>query len=97
MLKSRAKQKNQGLYEKKMYLIIEKLLMTFPSPAADQSEHLIELILYSALAIFIFNSTGWLLCQTLGKRDNSYIDIMWGISFIIPNILIILLRSQVYN
>jgi len=71
--------------------------MTFPSPAADQNEHLIELILYSALSVFIFNSIGWIYCQTLGKRDNSYIDIMWGISFIIPNMIIILLRSQVYH
>ena len=43
-------------------------------------------------AVFTCNSLLYLFCQLFGNRDNSYIDTMWSLSFIIPNACIIILR-----
>lgn len=44
-------------------------------------------------AVFTCNSLLYLFCQLCGKRDNSYIDTMWSLSFIIPNVIVIILRN----
>jgi len=44
-------------------------------------------------AVFGCNTLLYLYCQMFGNRDNSYIDTMWSLSFIIPNVLIIILRN----
>jgi len=43
-------------------------------------------------AVFTCNSLLYLFCQFFGKRDNSYIDTMWSLSFIIPNAIIQIMR-----
>ena len=55
-----------------------------------------DLYLYPLVALFGGNTLLFIVCQTpLGKRDNSWIDAMWGISFVIPNVVLILMRDQV--
>lgn len=52
-----------------------------------------ELFVYPIMTVFITNILLYIYCQTCGKKDNSWIDVMWGMSFIFPNILILILRG----
>ena len=39
------------------------------------------------LSVFACNSLMYLFCQA--KKDNSYIDVWWGLSFIVPNAVLV--------
>ena len=43
-------------------------------------------------SVFAANSLLWAWCQT--KKDNSYVDIMWGLTFILPNALMMFQKLQ---
>lgn len=44
------------------------------------------------LAVFAFNLVMFIVAQV--KKDNSIIDIVWGIIFIIPNLIILCVKSN---
>ena len=48
---------------------------------------------YAFGSVFLMNFLLWLFCQTLGKRDNSWIDVMWGLMFCWPNAVILYMRG----
>ena len=54
-----------------------------------------EFFVYPVITVFICNIILYIYCQTCAKKDNSWIDAMWGLSFVFPNILILILRG--YN
>ena len=62
----------------------------FPSPINDPSQ---ELFIYPISAIFVANFCLFIFCQTCGGKDNSWIDAQWGMTFIIPNVIIIVMRA----
>ncbi len=41
-------------------------------------------------AVFACNSLMYLFCQA--KKDNSFIDVWWGLSFIVPNLMLVYLQ-----
>jgi steroid 5-alpha reductase family enzyme len=49
--------------------------------------------LLPSLSVFACNSLMFLFCQA--KKDNSYIDVWWGLSFIVPNAALIGLHRYV--
>merc|ERR1719453_1358145 len=51
------------------------------------------LFIWPVVAIFATNTLLFIYCNTLGKRDNSWIDPMWGILFVISNAVVLLLRA----
>ena len=51
-----------------------------------------KLFYIPAAALFVCITALFLWCQIWGKRDNSWIDSFWGITFIIPNIIIWIMR-----
>ena len=53
----------------------------------------LEYFIYPAIAVFATNILLYIYCQTLGKKDNSWIDSMWGLSFVIPHMVIFGLRG----
>ena len=46
-------------------------------------------MLVPCLSVFACNSLMYLFCQI--KKDNSFIDVWWGLSFIVPNVALIAL------
>ena len=44
------------------------------------------------LSVFACNSLMYLFCQA--KKDNSYIDVWWGLSFVVPNAALIALQRH---
>jgi steroid 5-alpha reductase family enzyme len=44
-------------------------------------------MLIPCLSVFACNSLMYLYCQA--KKDNSFIDVWWGLSFIVPNAALI--------
>lgn len=53
-----------------------------------------DLITYPFLSVFLTNTLLFIICQTILKKDNSWIDSLWGITFCLPNILILILRGS---
>mmetsp|Transcript_17522 Transcript_17522/g.29545 ORF Transcript_17522/g.29545 Transcript_17522/m.29545 type:complete len:294 (-) Transcript_17522:75-956(-) len=51
-----------------------------------------EAYVYPLVALFGANTILYILVQTCGKRDNSWIDVQWSLCFAIPNIVLILMR-----
>lgn len=49
-------------------------------------------LLLPCLSVFACNSLMYLFCQL--KKDNSYIDVWWGLSFIVPNAALIALQLR---
>ena len=70
--------------------------MTFPSPIANQENNW-EVFVYPVLTVFISNIILFIICQTVYKRDNSYIDIWWGLSFCLPLIAVWVIRIYMYE
>jgi steroid 5-alpha reductase family enzyme len=52
---------------------------------------MLELMLYSAIAVFLYMSFVFIL--SLAKRDNSIVDIAWGIGFILVSLMTFFLGS----
>ena len=66
--------------------------MTFPGDIINSPNP--EYFYSPVIALFIGNTLLYLFCQSpLGKRDNSWIDVMWSISFCIPNAVVLAMRS----
>lgn len=70
--------------------------MTFPSPIVDQTGNY-GVFLYPALGILFLNTLLYIIAQSCLKRDNSYIDIMWGFSFCVPIAIVWFIRINVYE
>ena len=66
--------------------------MTYPEEMNDGALEG-EFIYLPLIALFGAATCLYIAVQTCGKRDNSWIDVMWGICFIIPNIVIWILRG----
>lgn len=64
----------------------------FPSTIVDSPDA--SYFIWPVASVFIANTILFILCQLpCGKRDNSWIDCVWGIIFCIPNAVVILLRA----
>ena len=65
--------------------------MTYPGKVISNPNG--EYFYSPIIALMIGNTLLYLFCQSRwGKRDNSWIDVMWSISFCIPNAVILALR-----
>lgn len=67
----------------------EKIASTFPAALQMMPG---EYFAYAALTLFIGNTLLFLVVQICGKKDNSWIDVMWSLSFCFPQITIWILR-----
>lgn len=51
------------------------------------------MFIYPLITLFTGNILLFLFCQSpWGKRDNSWIDAMWSLSFVTPNAVVLILR-----
>jgi steroid 5-alpha reductase family enzyme len=66
--------------------------MVFPS---EQFEPTAEMFYYPVVALFAGNILLYIFVNNpcFGKRDNSWIDVMWSLSFCTPNIVIMIMRA----
>ena len=63
------------------------------SSGKDLYEPTTEMLVYPIISVFVGNILLFLFCQSRwGKRDNSWIDVMWSISFVTPNAVVLILR-----
>ena len=63
------------------------------SSGKDSFEPTTEMFDYPIISVFAGNILLFLFCQSrFGKRDNSWIDVMWSLSFVAPNALLLFLR-----
>lgn len=53
--------------------------------------------MYPIVSVVVLLTIFWIVSQTVFKRDNSYIDVMWGQTFILPIIVVWLLRFYYLN
>ena len=67
--------------------------MPFPSPAADQSGNW-EVFVYPIISVFILLYLLYLITQLFLSRDNSFIDIFWGVTFCLPIAIVWVVRLQ---
>lgn len=51
-----------------------------------------DFFIWPLVALFAGNITLGIIVQIFGKKDNSWIDAWWSISFLIPNIVVWILR-----
>lgn len=59
----------------------------------DQYTPTTEMFVYPLITLFAGNILLFLFCQSpWGKRDNSWIDAMWSLSFVTPNAVVLILR-----
>ena len=57
-----------------------------------------EMFVWPIVTLFAGNTLLYLFCQSpCGKRDNSWIDVMWSLSFCTPNAVILILRSNKFS
>lgn len=45
------------------------------------------------MSVFAGNMLLGIIVQIFGKKDNSWIDAWWSLSFLIPNIVVLIMRS----
>ena len=67
--------------------------MTFPSPAADQSSNW-EVFVYPIVSVFAILLVLYVISQACLKRDNSFIDILWGVTFCLPIAIVWIVRIK---
>ena len=66
--------------------------MNFPS---EQFKPTDEMFIYPLVTLFAGNILLYLFVNgPWGKRDNSWIDVMWSLSFCTPNAVILILRAM---
>jgi steroid 5-alpha reductase family enzyme len=68
--------------------------MTFPEEILDASIDP-KLIYWPIISVFASSFCLWAWVQVFGKRDNSWIDTMWGLCFVIPNTVIWIIRGVI--
>merc|ERR1712086_845536 len=77
-------------FENRINFDIEQMVFEAPIIASPDA------VFFWAPVVTILVSN-WLLgiwVQCFGKRDNSWIDVMWSLSFMIPNFIVLIIRSQ---
>lgn len=52
-----------------------------------------ELIIWPLVVLFAGNISLGIIVQIFGQKDNSWIDAWWSISFLIPNLVVIIIRE----
>jgi len=52
-----------------------------------------QMWIFALISPFIANFCLYIFCQTCGKRDNSWVDAMWGIMFCLPNAVLLAMRG----
>ena len=53
-----------------------------------------EMLIYPVITVFVCNTLLFLCCQSpWGNRDNSWIDVMWSLSFVFQNLVVLTLRQ----
>lgn len=50
-------------------------------------------IIWPLVSLFGGNMLLGVLVQLFGKKDNSWIDAWWSLSFLIPNLIILIMRA----
>ena len=65
----------------------------WPQPVFPSNEIPSKFFFAPILAVFGGNILLGILVQIFFKKDNSWIDAWWSISFLIPNILVLILRG----
>lgn len=53
-----------------------------------------EVFLWPLLSIFGCNILLGIIVQIFGKKDNSWIDAWWSLSFLIPNVVVLVIRAS---
>merc|ERR1712070_327245 len=74
---------------------IKKTEMTFTElfEPSERYEPTKEMFYWPIITVFAGNVLLFLFCQSpWGKRDNSWIDVMWSLSFCTPNAVLLILR-----
>ena len=66
--------------------------MAFDAPI--NSDPSWELFAWPLVTLFTGNFLLGIWAQLCGKKDNSWVDVMWGISFVTPNITALLVRAD---
>lgn len=65
--------------------------MVFDAPIVNDVSW--EFFVWPIVTLFAGNWALGIWVQIFGKKDNSWIDVMWSISFLLPNITVLILRS----
>lgn len=52
-----------------------------------------DIFVWPLVVLFVGNITLGIIVQICGKKDNSWIDAWWSLSFLFPNIVVLILRA----
>ena len=69
------------------------ILDTWPAEVIPSEYIPTEWFIWPIVALFGGNMLLGVIVQIFGKKDNSWIDAWWSLSFLIPNVVVLILRA----
>merc|ERR1740130_428146 len=69
------------------------MLDTWPAMVWSGNSIPAEFFIWPIVALFGGNILLGVIVQIFGKKDNSWIDAWWSLSFLIPNVVVLILRA----